>query len=245
MSDAPGFEPHRDAAERAQAGYDAVSAYVDLVEAEWNAAGLNARTRRRLAVELEDSLVSALAAGASLDDLVAVEAATLATDIAVAEGVSSQAPNSSAPTPSTLRGLLIWGVGSATAMAGFVWFFLVIPIADTFYNDSSTGALIASLVIIYGIYGALTLSAAAGGMTHYLRQRDDTRATVALATAAMALGGVAGVAICMAVARLTNYSSAPAVILTYVAIVGLLSSAAITFTWHRRPARVSQAQPSM
>lgn len=116
-------------------------------------------------------------------------------------------------------------------MAAFVWFFALMPVARLFYNDSSTTASVVSLSLIYGSCGAVTLGAAAVGMGHYLRALESTRRTVALATAAMALTGSIGVGICVVVGWLTNYSSAPAVILLYVLIVGALMATGIAAVW--------------
>lgn len=219
-----------------------IATYVDEVETAWLRAGLPSRTRRRLAHELEDSLHAALAEGASLEEVLGADAHTLAAEIASAEGVSPAASDSNSQP--NLRGFVAWALGSATAMAAFVWFFALMPIADIFYNESSTSSLIISLSIVYGICGALTLGAAARGMTYYLRRVENTRGTVALATTAMAIAGAVGVGMCVGIGRLTNYSSAPAVILIYVVVVGGLMAAGIAAAWRRRPPRTNPPQPT-
>lgn len=218
----------------------AVTTYVDAVETAWMRDGLPSQTRRRLAHELEDSLHAALADGASLEEILMADAHTLATEIASAEGISPAAPDSN--DKPNLRGLVAWALGSATAMAAFIWFFAPIPIGSIFYNESSTSSLIVSLSLVYGICGALTLGAAARGMTHYLRKVENTRGTVALATTAMAITGAVGVGMCVGVGKLTNYSSAPAVILLYILIVGALMSAGIAAAWRSRPPRTDNPQ---
>ena len=129
-------------------------------------------------------------------------------------------------------------------MAAFIWFFALIPIGSIFYNDSSTSSLLVSLILVFGTCGALTLGAAARGMTHYLRKVENTRGTVALATTAMAITGAVGVGICVGIGRLTNYSSAPAVILIYILIVGALMAAGIAAAWRSRPPRTNPPQPA-
>ncbi len=214
----------------------AVSAFVDEVETAWIRDGLPSRTRRRLAHELEDSLHAALADGATLEEVLAADARTLAAEIASAEGIAA---DSRAYDEPNLRGLVAWAIGSATAMAAFIWFFALIPVGMIFYNESSTASLVVSLSLIYGICGVLTLGAAARGMAHYLREVENTRRTVVLATAAMGITGAVGVGICVGVARLTNYSSAPVVILFYVLIVGALMSAGIAAAWRSRRPQVN------
>ena len=89
------------------------------------------------------------------------------------------------------------------------------------------------MILSYGICGELTLGAAAVGMSHYLRDLENARGTVALATAAMAITGAVGVGVCVGIARLTKYSSAAGVILSYVLVVGALMTAGIAAAWRR------------
>lgn len=221
---------------------EAVTSYVDEVERAWVRDGLPPRARRRLAHELEDSLHAALADGASLDEILASDPHTLATEIATAEGLAPTLPNPD--DHPNLRGLVAWALGSATAMAAFVWFFAINTIANLVYDDSSTSSLLVTLIIVYAICGALTLGAAARGMAHYLRSVENTRGTVALATAAMALTGGVGVAVCVGIGRLTNYSSAPGVILIYILVVGTLMAAGIAAAWRSRPPRINPLHPA-
>ena len=217
--------------------HEAVTTYVDEVESAWIRDRVPSRTRRRLAHELEDSLHAALADGASLDEVLSADAHTLAGEIASAEGISPAAPDPN-DLPN-LRGLVAWALGSATGMAAFIWFFALNTIANIVYNDSSTSSLLVTLAIVYAICGALTLGAAARGMTHYLRSVENTRGTVALATTAMAIAGAVGVGMCVSIGRLTTYSSAPGVILIYILIVGALMAAGIAAAWRSRPPRTS------
>lgn len=244
MSETPQQPEREDADGPAHALHQrAVGFYVDQVEAFWVGHGLPSRTRRRLVVELEDSLHGALTEGASLDDILAADAHTLATEIATAEGISIDAAH--AGGRANLRGLLAWAIGSATAMAALVWFFALDPIADFFYTRPSTGALLTSVILSYGICGALTLGAAAGGMSHYLRDLENTRATVALATTALAITCAVGVGVCVGIARQTNASNAPAVVVIYVLFVGALMTAGIAAAWRTRlsPSRGSRRAP--
>ena len=58
---------------------------------------------------------------------------TLATEIATAEGLAPTLPDPG--DHPNLRGLVAWALGSATAMAAFVWFFAINTIANLVYND--------------------------------------------------------------------------------------------------------------
>lgn len=222
---------------------EAVATYVDEVERAWNRYGLPSRTRRRLAHELEDSLHAALTDGAKLEEVLTVDANVLAAEIASAEGISPVAPHSG--DQPNLRGLVAWALGAATAMAAFIWFFAINAIASlVYYDESTTSSLVVSLTLVYGVCCALTLGAAAFGMAHYLRDVENTRGTVALATTAMALTGGVGVAVCVGIGRLTNYSSAPAVILIYILVVGTLMVAGIAAAWRRRPPQTNPTRPA-
>jgi hypothetical protein len=243
MSDTPRSPSGEDPADPAYARpREDVTSYVDEVERAWVRDSLPPRARRRLAHELEDSLHAALADGASLDEILASDPHALATEIATAEGFAPTLPNSD--DQPNLRGLVAWAVGSATAMAAFVWFFALNTIANLVYDDSSTSSLLVTLIIVYAICGALTLGAAARGMAHYLRSVENTRGTVALATTAMALTGGVGVALCVGIGRLTNYSSAPGVILVYILVVGTLMAAGIAAAWRSRPPLTDPPRPA-
>ena len=94
MSDTPRRPSGENPPDPAHTGdRDAVTSYVDEVERAWVRDGLPPRARRRLAHELEDSLHAALADGASLDEILASDPHTLATEIATAEGLAPTLPN--------------------------------------------------------------------------------------------------------------------------------------------------------
>lgn len=237
----PQPENEDDSPRDARSRRDAVSAYVDRVEMAWLAAKLPSRDRRRLADELEDSLEAALAAGATPREIFEVDPSALAQEIADAEGIVSPTPGTRMPVDRS--GLIRWGVGSAIAMAAVVWFFLLMPLAALFFNDGTRATLIASMGVLYGICAVLTVGAAATGMAHYLKGTVQASATVRLATISVTFAGAVGVAICLGLARLSNYSSEPPVFLTYVLTVGSLMSAGIAFAWDRRPASDGTERP--
>jgi hypothetical protein len=219
----------------------AITAYVDTVEAGWRETGVPTRDRRRLAADLQAGLEAALGAGADLGDVLSADPQSLALEIAAAEGLQVTTPPRR-KAEVNLRGLIKWGFGSAIAAAAFVWFVALLPVTAAFYNDSSERAELVSVVVIYAMCTVLVLCGTALGLARYLRDVPGRRLTVLTTTICMGLGGGAGVAVCVALARLTNYSDAPAVILTYVVVVGAFSSAGASLAWRLRPLAARSVQ---
>ena len=217
---------------------DLVAAYVDRVEAAWVRGGLPSRVRRRLCVELEQDLSAALDAGAPAAEVLATDPAELAHDVAAAAGEHVVAAGSGV----SRLGLAVRGVAGSLVSVALVWFFVLPALADAIYPDTDGGwVLVVALVVIYGMCLAVVLGGAALSMGTYLRETTDWLPTTARATAAMGALGVLGIPICTGIGALSDYSTAPVVVLLYLLIVGGLGGLGIFLAGRRRSLGVEPA----
>lgn len=199
-----------------------LTVWVDLVETQWEALGIDEPERRRLRQELVADLGRALLSGAAADDLIAADAGRFAEDVAMAEGIE---PSQARPTPRHAGPvdrfhLVVVALAGAVA-GGLLSLITVYPIGIRFIEASSgdpdvEGALALCLHVL-----ASLLAAACGGAAvrwHFRHLQGAKRLGFVAAAGLLASGAVAAY-ITVAFARTTDYSNRTPVVFTELVLV--------------------------
>ena len=241
----------------ARAWHPRLTTWVDLVDARWQRLGLSAVRRYELRLDLVTDLAQALVDGAPLAELLAVDPAQFATDVAVAHGGvpddhSAEAAKptlspTTRPTPGRtvpreqitvvrvvvagLLGATVSGVISLMALLPFMGWVDRHPQLDYATQALAMLAIYAAAALVAAVMGGLAVASACADSPHrrLLRQR---------VTAGLLLSGVVATLVTVGFARSTEYSTRTHVVLTELGlvlgtiVVGLVIAARLS-----RPAR--------
>ena len=233
-----------------------LTAWLDRVDAHWHQMGLTQAQRRDLRRDLVMDLSQARLSGAPLDELLAVDPARFAADVAMAEGFDltkageddAAAPVRSAPEPSIsnvaeagvpvlrvacagLFGSIVGGVGGlALLLPAIGW---VNHHSQIIYAAQGGGILAtyAIAALVAALCGGL---AVAGACVHSAYRRRLGRRTVA----GLVVSGAAATFVTVSYAKTTDYSTQTPVIFTEFGLVMvILLIGLITVAWSVRPPR--------
>lgn len=217
--------------------------WIDDVVQHWEQLALSAVTRHRLRNELTQDLVTALAAGATVDELVAHDPAAFAADVADSSGVQPPAaPSIEPPTVApawqlaltvrrpldrtmTYRNLcgtaLAGGIVGALASLFFVYP-SVVPVYALVDQSPETirpGLEFGLVMALHTVAAAATLAVACAVVALRFGRDPTTRRTLAFVAPLMGVTGAASVLPTMALARFFSYSGTPLVVLLEAMVV--------------------------
>lgn len=178
--------------------------WLEAVNDSWAGAGLTRVERRRLADELESSIREGLDSGASEEDFVSDEPATVAADIATANGFALATSALEEPTHRSFRRTTLIG-GAIGALAAWVVLFngpYLLP-----FNT------IASWVILYACVIACPLAGPAIAVRRRFPHEPQIKRLQVLASSGMLVGIVLAAVPCWALARLLAYPTTSILVL--------------------------------
>jgi hypothetical protein len=195
-----------------------LAAWVNVVDYYWQRVVIAEVDRVRLRGELVRDLAQSLAEGASVDDLIALDPAEFAAEVAAADGIEAR---SLRPDPEITDRSLV-GTVLAGATGGAVLALLTVyPLGIWLMNQSSADHEQQGWVALglHVIAASVCLTAAMVAVWWRFRFRGQVRRTLALTGGLFALGGLVSVAPTVALAKALNYNSDPATVVVEIAIV--------------------------
>lgn len=194
--------------------------WLDVVDYYWQRSGVPEPERTRMRAELERDLTQALAAGAEVDDLVAVDPADFAADVAAADGVPAGAPR---PDPELTDGSLLATVlGGAAIGAVLAWVTVYrygLRVVDGWgflYADEGL-----TIIVLHAVAACLCVAAALGAVAVRFRSRlgDRLRSALTIIGCLFAVGGVVSIGPTVAFASTFDYSTSTDIVVIELAIV--------------------------
>ncbi|WP_193609513.1 hypothetical protein [Nocardioides lijunqiniae] len=204
-----------------------LTAWVEVVDYYWQRATVPRADRDRLRAALERDLASSVAEGATVEELVAVDPADFASEVADADGIEPRELLLPDPplTDAGLLGTVVVGaaVGAALSLA------TVYPIGVDLMDQTSATYAQQGLVALglHSLAAAVCLAAALSAVWWRYRFRSQARRVVLLTGVLLVAGGLLSIAPAMLLASATGYSSAAAVVLAEIGIVVGLCSAGV------------------
>lgn len=193
-------------------------AWVDAVDYYWQRTGIAEADRVRMRAELTQDLDQSLKDGACIDELIAVDPAQFALDVAAADGTKLK---SLGPDPEITDAGLVSTVLAGAVAGGVLALLTVYPLGfsamdklSTNYENEGWFAL-----FLHVVAAAISVATAMGALWWRFRFRGRVRRTLVLTGGLFTVGGLASIAPTMALARSLDYSNASSAVLLEVAIV--------------------------
>lgn len=225
--------------------------WVDQVAEHWESLGLPVVVRQRLRDELTLDLVSALASGATVGELLTPEPADFAAEVAQSAGAQtvvarsaglpSESPRAGqlkCHRPVARRRLTYRNLCATTLIGGVVgallaWYF-VYPTFGQLYSlvdqspvDTRPALAFWLAMAMHTVAAAISLAVACAAVTLRFSGDPSTRRTTAFVAPLMSLFGAASVLPTMGLARFFSYSATPLVVMLEVLLVCLFLSGGI------------------
>jgi hypothetical protein len=194
--------------------------WLTIVDYYWQRARVPEADRRRMRTDLEADLLQSLAGGATVDDLVAVDPADFAADLADAADVPARPP---APDPEladvSLLATVLLGAALGAVLAMVTVYRYGLPVMDGWslsYEDQGLAA-IALHAVAACVCVATTLVVVA--LRFRSRLREQLRSALAIIGLLFVLGGIVSIGPTVAFASTFDYSTSTDIVVTEVAIV--------------------------
>ena len=207
--------------------------WLEAVDEAWADAGLSRVERRRLGHELEGSIVEGLDSGASEEDFVGDEPATVAADIAAANGYAPAVRVSSAyeePTRQSFRRTALIGA----PLGGLVGWIVVTNLPSLYLFDPiGRGQMIAWVVLVYAVLLACLLAGPAIAIRRRFRRHPLLRRLQVLAVLGVFGGALLAAVPCWAVARALGYPSMSIFVLPEVLLGLAICAVTLDLAWRR------------
>ncbi len=207
-----------------------LTAWVDRVDARWQACGVDQQTRTRLRRDLVTDLGQGLLGGASADETVGIHAEHFADDVLLAEGIErASVPRATRPPVAHAHLWLVVVAFTVTFFGGLVFLLNVVPASAQFAERSGLGYTPMGRVMLFAYGVAGLIAAACGGLAARWLIRGHPRPWL-LATVlsfALALSGFVAALLIAFIVLAAGASGQLGVVFTAVVLVGLIFAAAV------------------
>lgn len=207
--------------------------WLEAVDEAWAEAGLSRVERRRLGQELEGSIVEGLDSGASEEDFVGDEPATVAADIAAANGYAAaplRARADEEPTRQSFRRTALIGAPLG-GLAG--WIFLSSTPYLLRFDSVQWWMVVSSRVIVYAVVLACLLAGPAIAIGRRFPRHPHLRRLQTLAVLGVFGGALLAAVPCWAVAWALGYPSMSIFVLPEVLLGLAICAVTLDLAWRR------------
>lgn len=216
---------------------DPVDKALRVADQQWRAQGVQPRDRATLAADLRLDLTAAAADGIDPEQLLGPDLRGFARRLADEAGVAHLRAQYARLLRTAFVGAVLGTV--AGAMAVFLLRLLLVTAFDL--PAGLHVPVVVAVLIHYGGVAAVVLGGALAAVHLHLKDVPGIRDTVAAMAVLLPLAGLVVTPVTMGFARLTDYSTAPPVVLTETAMVlaALAGATLLARRWSLRPATPS------
>lgn len=196
-------------------------AWLEAVHLQWQALGVTAQDQAAMGADLAADLAAAFSGGADVEDVVSLDPAAFAGDVAEASGTVPAVPTSGAEPEKVYARAVLAGLAGALVAGGVCWYVGYSAMGwwpDLFIGRGALEVL--AILSVHILFGLLTLASALAAVAMVWRPATSPLPAFGRLALWVAVFGVASIPPTVGLAWSTGFSTDSGVVLAEAAVIG-------------------------